>query len=232
MNYPIIGISPRFSKEEKSGYSFLKVNQDYIKQIINRGAIPLILLPSNGLEAMLSQCDGFLIIGGDDINPTYYGKTNDANLSKGIDPVTDEVDQKIIQYATAHQIPTFGICRGIQAFAAFMGGTLHQDLATEQVSHPIPLEKKHYVTCVNKTPLTNLLPEKFLVNTFHHQAVHHIPEGFIATYQNEGTIEAIEHTQWPIFGVQWHPERYYTAESAIIFDYFMEKVNEYRKKHI
>lgn len=232
MNYPVIGISPRFSKEEKSGYSFLKINQDYIKQIMNRGAIPLILLPSNGFEELLSQCDGFLIIGGDDINPTYYGETNEEGLSKGIDSLTDEIDQKIIQYAITHQIPTFGICRGIQAFAAFMGGTLHQDLATEQISHPIPFEKKHYVTCVNKTFLTNLLPEKFLVNTYHHQAVHRVPEGFVVTYRNADTIEAIEHMHLPIFGVQWHPERYYTTESAIIFDYFMEKVNAYREKHI
>lgn len=232
MSYPIIGISPRFSKEEKSGYSFLKINQDYIKQIVDRGAIPLILVPSSGFESLLSQCDGFLIIGGDDINPTYYGETNDDDLSKGIDPLTDEIDQEIIQYALDHQIPTFGICRGIQAFAAFMGGTLYQDLATEQVSHPIPLEKKHYVTRIHQTPLSNLLPEKFLVNTFHHQAVHRVPKDFVVTYQNEDTIEAIEHTQWPIIGVQWHPERYYTAESAILFDYFMEKVNEYRKKYI
>lgn len=232
MNYPIIGISPRFSKEEKSGYSFLKINQDYITQIVNRGAIPLILLPSDGFEELISKCDGFLIIGGDDINPTYYGEKNEEGLSKGIDSLTDAIDQKIIQYATTHQIPMLGICRGIQAFAAFMGGTLHQDLATKQIAHPVPFEKKHYVTRVNETSLTRLLPEKFLVNTFHHQAVNQIPDGFIAIYQNVDTIEAIEHVHLPIVGVQWHPERYYTAESAIIFDYFMEKVNEYRKNHI
>ena len=35
----------------------------------------------------------------------------------------------------------------------------------------------------------------------------------------------------PIVAVQWHPERYYTKESEIIFDYFLEKVNEYRENN-
>ena len=79
--------------------------------------------------------------------------------------------------------------------------------------------------------LSKLLPEKFLVNTFHHQAVKTVPEGFIATYKNADVIEAIEHKTLPIVAVQWHPERYYTKESEIIFDYFLEKVNEYRENN-
>ncbi len=230
MKQPIIGISPRFAISEKTGYKFMQINMDYIKQITNRGGIPLILTPSNNLLDMLKMCDGFFIIGGDDINPKYYNQNNDLSLSKGIDDIQDETDLKIIEYSINNKIPMLGICRGIQAFAAFLGGSLYQDLDYEKLSHPVT-DKKHIVTRVGIGNLSKLLPESFLVNTFHHQAVNTIPNDFILTYVNGDVVEAIEHKTLPIYGVQWHPERFYTKESEIIFNYFWDKVNEYRKNN-
>lgn len=230
MNKKIIGISPRFSINEGSTVGYLKINSDYLKQIIDRNGFPLILIDENNLDETLSKCDGFLIIGGDDIDPKYYGENNDLNQSKDIDEFTDHIDEKIINYAIIHKIPTLGICRGIQVMAAFLGGSLFQDINDAGLSHPSS-EKKHYIKRVNSTKLTSLLPESFLVNTYHHQAVKLVPKDFIVTYKNEDVIEAIEHKTLPIIGVQWHPERYYTNESKIIFDYFFEKVNEYGKNN-
>lgn len=226
----IIGISPRFTTSEKTGYQFIQINVDYIKQITNRGGIPLILTPGINLDKALDMCDGILLIGGDDINPTYYGENNELGLSKGITEIEDETDQKIVQYVLDKKLPTMGICRGIQNFAAFLGGSLHQDLDYAHLSHP-ESEKKHYVEKVATANLSSLLPDKFLVNSFHHQAVNKLPKGFIATYKNGDVIEAIEHETLPFFGVQWHPERYYTNESEIIFNYFWEKIDEYRNNN-
>lgn len=226
----IIGISPRFTTNEKTGYQFIQINMDYIKQITNRGAIPFILTPGHSLNQQLNMCDGILLIGGDDINPLYYGETNDQGLSRGISKIEDETDKEIIQYALKKGLPTMGICRGIQDFAAFLGGSLYQDLTTFQLTHP-ENEKKHYVEKQTTTELTKRLPDQFLVNSFHHQAVNNLPNGFITTFKNGDVIEAIEHISLPFFGVQWHPERYYTAESEIIFNYFWEKINVYRKNN-
>ncbi len=219
----IIGISPRFAND--ANYHYLKVNFDYIKQILSRNAIPFILLDGPLLEESLKMCDGFFIIGGDDIDPQYYHQTNKDNLSKNIDPLVDQIDKKILEYAKIHQIPTLGICRGIQAMAAFMNGSLFQDIDNAKLNHPSS-DRKHYVTKVNSTKLTNLLPDTFLVNTYHHQAVDKVPDGFIVTYRNNDVIEAIEHTSLPFIGVQWHPERYYTETSKIIFDYFFNLVTD------
>lgn len=226
----IIGLSPRFSTSENSDYHFVRINKDYIKQVTNRDAICLILVEGPTLKDTLEMCDGFIIIGGDDIDPKYYGETNDANLSKDIDPIMDEIDKEILDYAVKHNIPTLGICRGIQAMAAFMGGTLHQDIPTANLYHPNE-NKKHYVTKVNHTKLTSLLPDSFLVNTYHHQAVKDAPNGFTVTYVNHDVIEAIEHKTLPFIGVQWHPERYYTEESKIIFDYFFNLVKQNGKNN-
>lgn len=230
MNKKIIGISPRFSINEGSDVSYLKINSDYLKQIIDRNGFPLVLIDEDSLEKTLEKCDGFLIIGGDDINPKYYGENNDLNQSKDIDDFTDRVDQKIIKYAVEHKIPTLGICRGVQAMAAFLGGSLYQDIKDANLSHPSE-NKKHYVKRINYTKLSSLLPDSFLVNTYHHQCVKLVPKDFIVTFKNEDVIEAMEHKTLPIIGVQWHPERYYTKESEIIFNYFFEKVNEYGKNN-
>ncbi|MBQ1815482.1 MAG: gamma-glutamyl-gamma-aminobutyrate hydrolase family protein, partial [Ruminococcus sp.] len=53
-------------------------------------------------------------------------------------------------------------------------------------------------------------PEKgrLNVNSFHHQAVKEVPEGFrISAMSPDGVIEAMESTTFKsIIGVQWHPE--------------------------
>ena len=92
----------------------------------------------------------------------------------------------------------------------------------KKVKKPELIEnKKHYVTKVSNTKLTSLLPESFLVNSYHHQSVKDLPDGFITTFVNQDVIEAIEHQTLPLIGIQWHPERFYTNESKIIFDYLI-----------
>lgn len=230
MNKLVIGISPRYVLNEGSTVKYLKVNSDYIKTITDRGGFPLVLIDEDSLEETMKVCDGFLVIGGDDIDPCCYGENNDLNLSKDIDQDVDRIDKKIIEFAIKHNIPTLGICRGIQAMAAFLGGTLHQDIKTANLKHP-ENEKKHMVSRINMTNLSKLLPDSFLVNTFHHQSVNKVPDGFVVTYMNEDVIEAMEHQTLPFIGIQWHPERYYTDESKIIFDYFFDRVKEYGKNN-
>ena len=228
MNKLIIGVSPRFSHDFKDEYHYVRINIDYITQIINRDAIPLILCDGATFNDALKLCDGFLIIGGDDIDPKFYNETNIENLSKGIDDATDLIDKKILDYAKINKIPTFGICRGIQAMAAFMGGSLYQDISFANLKHPTE-NKKHMVNKVATTNLSSLLPDSFLVNTYHHQSVKDLPEGFITTFTNHDVIEAMEHKTLPFSGVQGHPERVYTTESKIIFDYFFDLVKQNKK---
>ena len=228
MNKLIIGISPRFSHDYNSDYHYVRINTDYLNQVIHRDAIPFILYDGPNIDAALQMCDGFIIIGGDDINPKFYNENNDNNLSKGIEEITDSIDQKILNYAISHHIPTLGICRGIQAMAAFMNGSLYQDIYFANLNHPQE-NKKHCVTKVSNTKLTSLLPESFLVNSYHHQSVKDLPDGFITTFVNQDVIEAIEHQTLPLIGIQWHPERFYTNESKIIFDYFFDLIKEYKK---
>ena len=122
MNQKIIGVSPRLQKNADN--EILQVNTLYLKALTDRKLVPLILpYPEVDLTKLLEFCDGFLIIGGNDLNPKYYQEEN-AGLSKGIDERLDKVDQLILDHAIKNKKPVLGICRGLQSINVFMGKPL------------------------------------------------------------------------------------------------------------
>lgn len=216
MNNLIIGVTARIHSDENNTY--IRVHKAYLDNLTKRGLTPIILCPDTK-KSILDICDGFLVIGGDDLNPCLYNETNIDNLSKGIITELDKLDSDVIHYAMKHKKPILGICRGIQSLSAVNGKKLHQDIQKANLNHPHE-ESTHMVKKINNAPLANLLPDEFMVNTFHHQAVKEVPNGFVPTFVNGDVIEAMEHKTLPYFGFQWHPERLNTKETDIIFDYF------------
>lgn len=228
MKKKIIGITPRINKTETN--TFVRVNRNYIDKLTKIGLAPLIITPGSDLETILPLCDGFLIIGGDDFNPIMYNETNDLDLSKEIDDEMDLLDKEIIEYAVINKLPVLGICRGHQALSAVFGKSLYQDFISSGLNHPHE-GIYHEVTKVTNFGIATLLPDKFISNTYHHQSIKELADGFVVLYKNHDIIEAIEHTTLPIIGFQWHPERMDTNESDIIFNYFKEKVESYAKNN-
>lgn len=213
----IIGVTPRINQTETN--TFVRVHRNYIDRLTKIGLIPIIITPGSNYQEIFKLCDGFLVIGGDDYNPKMYGKTNELGESKEINDEMDKLDKDVIMYAVENKKPVLGICRGHQGFSAVFGKELYQDIDNAGLSHPIN-DKMHEVTKITDFGLAKLLPNKFITNTFHHQATKDLPEGFVVLYKNHDVIEAIEHTSLPFVGIQWHPERMETKESDIIFNYF------------
>jgi anthranilate synthase component 2 len=99
--------------------------------------------------------------------------------------------------------PIFGVCLGLQAITEVFGGTI---INLEDVFHGVATEMK--VTDANATIFKGL-PEKFLAARYHSWAA--TDEGFpkelkVTARDEEGLIQAIEHTVYPISAVQFHPE--------------------------
>lgn len=227
MMKPIVGIVPRVDYVN-TNYR-LQVNYTYLDPFNKRDITPIILpLNSDNVEELLPLCSGFLVPGGDDINPEYYGEPNEGD-SKDVDANLDKLDKIVLEYAMKNHVPTLGICRGIQSIAAFLGGSLHQDIKKANLNNE-EVDHKHMVTNTFNHPFNNLFPSKFEINSYHHQAVKKVPEDFVVTFMHNDIIEGIHHHALPIFGVQWHPERFDTLESKIIFDYFVGLVKEFYAK--
>lgn len=217
MKTKLICLSPRLLTEDNIEKQF--VNTRYTTPLINRGFNTLMLTLNNpNIDDLLNVCDGFLVTGGTDIDPSYYNEENDG-LSLNVDKRLDEVDKAMINHAVENKKPLLGICRGHQALNVFLGGSLHQDLDSLNEVHK-RIQEDHFV---NTTSHKMFNWDKIInVNSYHHQAIKDLADNLevVATH-NDGTIEMVVHKSLPIFAVQWHPEIYSNSEpSVIIFDAF------------
>ena len=230
---PIIGISANLLITEGGMFSGMErayVNYDYVQAISNAGGIP-VLLPvvdeQEMIEEQVKLVDGILLSGGWDINPLYYQEEPCLELGE-IFPAVDEHQLSVTTLAAKLNKPLLGICRGIQIMNVAFGGSLYQDLAkkTDTIKHQQKSQRHvpgHSVKIIPDTVLADIFPKDELIftNSFHHQAVKDIAEGFsVNALAADGTIEGIE-KKGDVFtlGVQWHPEMM-AGQSALMRNIF------------
>ena len=198
-----VGIITRYEviKGEKVKKHFY-INEIFVKlfEELNITLIPIV--SSKSLENIVDICDALLIPGNIvDIDPKYYNETEideHTNLSNYND---FELDKPVIEAFKEKNKKILGICAGLQSLNVCFGGSLYQHIENHDLdnkTHNIKIEKNSIIYKIyNK--------EEMQVNSFHHQAVKTVANGFnIVAMSSDGTIEAIEKDN--ILGVQWHPE--------------------------
>ena len=117
------------------------------------------------------------------------------------------------------EVPLLGVCLGHQAICAAFGGTVTY---ARQLMHG----KQSRVTFDRSCPLFRGLPEQGLVARYHSLAVaaDTLPPKLKATARAEdGEIMAVQHRQYPIYGVQFHPESIMTPEGKAMLKNFIEE---------
>lgn len=225
---PIIGIVP----SQEPAESFLQVRSAYIDAITTCGGAPIILPITNDkrvYETLFPLMDGFILTGGQDVSPERYHEHATTDKLSETTPLREEVECLILSYAYKYDVPTLGICRGMQMMNVFFGGTLYQDLGDQfggrEAAHPDCPTKHwqseafsnatHFVNIIRDSKLGELLQtDQLATNSMHHQGVNEIaPLLRPAAYGPDGLVEAIEMpSRTYIMGVQWHPE-YFAAKS-------------------
>jgi putative glutamine amidotransferase len=205
---------------------------DYLESLALAGAEPRVLTPARDpLPDALDGCDGLLLTGGEDVDPARYRDAH-RHPTVTIDPARDEYEIALTRAALERHLPIFAICRGVQVLNVAAGGTLVQDLPSEQ---PAALPHKpggapdavaHDIVVTPDTQLDRLLGDaldpshRVAVNSRHHQAVKHVAPGFrVTAVAPDGVVEAIEKADAPFcLGVQWHPENFWrTGQFAALF---------------
>lgn len=117
------------------------------------------------------------------------------------------------------EVPLLGVCLGHQAICAAFGGTVTY---ARQLMHG----KQSRVTFDRTCPLFRGLPEQGLVARYHSLAVaaDTLPPELKATARTEdGEIMAVQHRQYTIYGVQFHPESIMTPEGKTMLKNFIEE---------
>jgi len=231
MKMPLIGITPIWDEKDSRVYMY----PGYIRGLEKAGAAPVILplgVPEAVLKQITEYCDGFLFSGGADLDPKYYGQTKSEHCGD-VCEVRDKMEEYIFREGVLAQNKTaLGICRGIQLFNAFLGGSLYQDLPTEfssEINHrqkPPYSVPVHAVRLLGESPLGRLIgKERLEVNSHHHQAINKLADGFeVMAFADDGVVEAVYMPDRRyVWGVQWHPELMPNEEAtAKIFASFVE----------
>ena len=113
------------------------------------------------------------------------------------------------------KIPIFGVCLGMQCINEAFGGAT--------IASPLPLHGKTSVIKHNNKSIFSNIPQNIEVARYHSLIIDGISEDLIVTASTEGGIPmAIEHKQYPVFGVQFHPESFMTQYGDIIIKNFID----------
>lgn len=219
---------------------------------------------AGGLGAAIKEdigmLDAVIVMGNNgDIDPASYGATKTEKTNIETDTARRDYENALIKEAVLQKLPLLGVCGGHQRINVLAGGTLHQDVPEivgdnhhmqGDIPGYIPVQ---YVGIVKDTTLSNLagsiegqytpahqpLPSGVVMeNSFHHQAIDKIGEGFrINAMSSDGIIEGIEadpkgqYKDQFIMGIQWHPEFGASPLAPKIIGNMVEKAKSYALTH-
>ena len=167
----------------------------------------------------IHTCDAFILTGGVDIEPSFYGECiYYDNRPDSFQTDRDLYEQKVFEYSQKQNLPLLGICRGMQHVNVLKGGKLVQDLGLLNEVHRMDTQDKTHGVKVEKDSLLNEIAAVHfgVINSAHHQAIDIKALGenlLVNAYSNtlDGTIEGIELKDKTgrafMLCVQWHPER-------------------------
>jgi putative glutamine amidotransferase len=234
---PLIGI-PGDTQVEGDSVRYLAY-ASYVRAVHRAGGAPIMIplgLDKDTLRTIFSRLDGLLIQGGEDVHPNEYGEKLESFCGK-IDPDRDATELVMLRWAFEKNLPTLGICRGIQMMNVAAGGTLYQDIDSQMpgsLHHPHingnPADfRAHSITIEPSSRLANAVgTTEIQVNSRHHQAVKALAKGFqIIARSSDGIIEAMESTNGHFaLGVQFHPENMIDSDIRMlgIFRTFVEAI--------
>jgi putative glutamine amidotransferase len=161
----------------------------------------------------LKGLDGLLITGGCDIDPKRYGQERVPETQEP-NPSRDRMEIDLLDEALGRDLPVLAICRGLQLFNVYHGGTLIQHLPGDPHRPPKrpadPSMPMHEVSVAPDSKLAAAVGAgKHPVNSRHHQAVDKLGAHLRISAKSvkDGIVEGVERPDKEFaVGVQWHPE--------------------------
>lgn len=197
--------------------------QPYIDAVTQAGGEAQLISDASApdqIERLLAGFDGLLVPGGGDVEPERYGARTSQTLSN-VSPGRDDLEIYATQIAKRTNLPTLGICRGIQVMNVALGGTLYVDIGEEFQAAGAPAlehrqqdarhEPTHPVDLAAGSKIAAILGTTSVpTNSTHHQGLRRVAHDLLRVgTTRDGLVEAVELRDdgHPFFvGVQWHPE--------------------------
>lgn len=185
----------------------------YVEAIAAVGGAPVIFplasCYADEPHLALDVIDGLVLAGGRDLDASSYGEEAHPANEAG-DPLRDRIELAFAAAALERDLPTLGVCRGMQLLNIAMGGGIEQHLEDpDRIHRGEPgTFVGHDVDVVAGSRLATILGETATVQSHHHQGVAPLAERFTASaHAADGLVEAAEVSdQGFCIGVLWHPE--------------------------
>jgi N5-(cytidine 5'-diphosphoramidyl)-L-glutamine hydrolase len=159
------------------------LDQAWTKFLAACGILP-VLLP-NVMDAALALCEragvaGLVLTGGNDL--AEYG---------GDAPERDAVERALLSWTEKRGVPVLGVCRGMQVIQQ------HFAIGLRRVEGHV---SGRQVIQVDGEPRE--------VNSYHRLAAFDSrPTLEVWAVASDGAVKAVRHSDQPITGIMWHPER-------------------------
>lgn len=195
-----------------------EINDEIRNVILKYHNIPIVIMPLsidgkkkmttvefNNLRGQLMLCDGFIFQGGDDYT---------------------DCDLQIMDYCYKNNIPTLGICLGMQTMGHYLGYSVIKT-KTMIEHHQSNKDYVHMVKLKPESKLFSILKQQEIkVNSRHNECLNKNLK-YTCALSFDDIIEAIEDKEKNFFiGVQWHPESMieYDKVSCRLFEEFFKLV--------
>lgn len=236
--YPLIGINTDYRPAQQQTPAYVYLAAGYFQNIQAAGGIPVVLPPTDDADAIhaaMDKLDGFVMIGGQDIDPRNDGFMLHPSM-RLMDPRRETFDRLVMNEISERRMPILGIGSGMQLMNVVQGGNLFyhipEDLPTAvpHKDHQDP-SHRHSLDVVSDSLIGRVYGDgEIRVASRHHMAVDEVAPGFRVTARcPDGVVECIESEMmdWFAVGTQFHPEC--DAASALdirIFEEFVDGVKE------
>ncbi len=233
MKKPWIGIPTRYHESTE----YIGQIRHYLDAILWAGGLPLMIPTLNDRELVRSYVErvqGVLLPGSPtDLDPVHYAAEPHSKLGR-LYAERDATDFAILDLADERDLPTLGICFGVQSLNVHRGGSLVQDIPSIVSDHQIHDQDddkppaRHIIRIAENSLIGRLAGRSEVeVNSYHHQAVQAPGRNLRpVAFARDGVIEAVEDTEGRfVIGVQWHPERGWKDDpfSKALFSTFIEQ---------
>ncbi len=109
--------------------------------------------------------------------------------------------------------PILGVCLGMQCINEVLGGIT--------ISSPLPYHGKTSKLKHNGETIFKGLPQNIKVARYHSLIIDKIPSKLDITAKSHHIPMAIKHKDYPVFGVQFHPESFMTEHGNKIISNFL-----------
>lgn len=236
---PIIAYCPDWRLDDKGNPIYIRFIYDNFRRMIEGNGCHLYLMKfDDKIDDVKDKLHGWIIPGGRDIDPKFYGQENTHSKVEAEDA---ERRWNFCRHMidNAHPtMPILGICYGLQVLNCLLGGDMIQDLENGMKNH----YRKNNMVVTPGSKIEKLLKGAQLVGQcYHHQGLGKVPSCLKVTAWDEEDKypHALEYAtdERNILAVLWHPESTFRdtrgenldKANTMIFGYFFDQCRAYKQ---